>query len=339
MSTELKEQLKKRLYDSIAAQIDLIDYVPEDLHRLIGDFKFDADILGPIPEDVDYVRSATESAPRQDSNAEANVADKDVLATHINTYYDTAFYSEHGITGILLGNPESEYRNIGYWDETTPTQHLASERLQDKLLEFIPDKTGRILDVACGMGASTRRLLNHYDADNIWAINISARQLESVKKNAEGCHAQVMNAVDMSFEDGFFDSILCIEAAFHFETRQKFLEESHRVLKQDGYLVLSDVLFTDPGRLEQHAVFPSVQNHIESVEEYRQLLSAAGFRNIIIQDVSKEVWGAHFLYTINRLHEEFYKGKLNIVQLTEILWTYYYLNTITGLCLFVCAQK
>jgi len=327
---ELKGLLKKRLFDGIADQIDMIGYVPNDLRRLVGDFRFNSDTIGPIPEDVEFVRQPKEAS-------EPGAPDKDVLAEQINRYYDTAFYNDNGIMGILLD--DSEYRNIGYWDDTTTTQHLASEKLQDKLLDFIPEKSGRILDVACGMGASTRRLLNHYEADKVWAINISERQLESVRKNAKGCNAQVMNAVDMKFENNFFDSILCIEAAFHFETRQKFFEESHRVLKDDGYLVLSDVLFTSKERLEQHAVFPSPQNHVETVEEYQKLLLGAGFRNIIINDVTKEVWKAHFLYTINKLHEAFYNGNINLIQLTEILWTYYYLNSITGRCLFVCAQK
>jgi MPBQ/MSBQ methyltransferase len=329
---DLKELLKKRLFESISAQIDLIGYVPDDIAKLVKNFTFDTEVVGQSPDDVEFAR-------RKDADAELieSSYDKDSLASQINNYYDQAFYSSDGIMGILLGG--TEYRNIGYWDETTATQNQASERLQDALLDFIPEKTGRILDVACGMGASTRRLLNHYPAENVWAINISEKQLESVRKNAPGCNAQVMNAVDMKFDDDFFDNILCIEAAFHFETRRKFLEDAHRILKKGGRLVLSDTLFTSRERLVQHAVFPSPENHIETVEEYRKLLSEVGFSNIIINDVSKEVWGAHFLHTVNKIHEEFYKGNLNIVQLTEILWTYYHLNSITGLCLFVSAQK
>ncbi len=327
---ELKELLKKRLFDSISAQIDLIGYVPDDIAKLVKNFSFDTETVGQSPDDVEFARTG-------DHSATTGRCDKDSLASQVNNYYDQAFYSRDGIMGILLG--DTEYRNIGYWDADTKTQNEAAERLQDALLDFIPEKTGRILDAACGMGASTRRLLNHYPAENIWAINISEKQIETTRKNAPGCHAQVMNAVDLKFDDGFFDNILCIEAAFHFETRKKFLEDAYRVLKPEGRLVLSDTLMTSSARLEQHAVFPSPENHIESVEEYHALLTEAGFKNIVIQDVSKEVWGAHFLYTVNKIHEAFYDGQLNLVQLTEILWTYYHLNAITGLCLFVSAQK
>lgn len=318
--SDLKEQLKKRLGQAIATHVDLIGYVPADIGRLVGDFKFDTDTLG-----------------KSDAPAPPDSTGTEALAQRVNAYYDAAFYNRAGIMGELIG--ESDYRNIGYWSESTATQNEASERLQDALLDFIPEKTGSILDVACGMGASTRRLLNHYAPENVWAINISAKQIESTKKNAPGCHAMVMNAVDLAFEDNFFDNILCIEAAFHFETRRKFLEGARRILKPGGRLVLSDVLFTSKERLTQYPVFPSPENHLEDAGAYRKLLSDVGFRDVVVSDVTNEVWRAHFLHMVNALHEKFYDGTLDIVRLTELLWTYYQLNAITGPCLFVCARK
>src|SRR5690606_32201365 len=262
--SSLEQRLKQRLAASIAAQIDLIAHVPGDLARMIGDkpIAAAANSPGEVPA---HGRSV--SGDRTDN---AGVSNLDRLATHVNSFYDEAFYSREGIMGILLGS--TQYRNIGYWDETTTTQHAASERLQDILLDFIPEKRGRILDVACGMGASTRRLLDFYPADDVWAINISEKQIASTAKNAPGCHAQVMNAVAMTFEDGFFDNVMCIEAAFHFQTRRKFLEEVMRVLKPGGRLVLSDVLFTSAARLEQYDVFPGKENHLADAAEYRELL-------------------------------------------------------------------
>jgi cyclopropane fatty-acyl-phospholipid synthase-like methyltransferase len=321
---ELTEQLKKRLFDLISWQVDLIGHVPADLEKLLDGEEF-------------RIGGTGRKAEAEAAQAAAESAEIAALARRINRHYDQAFYSQDGITMMLSGG--SDYRNIGYWDDSTTNLNQACERLQDALLDFIPEKKGRILDVACGMGASTRRLLNHYPADNIWAINISEKQIESTRNNAPGCHASVMNAVEMTFEEGFFDDVLCIEAAFHFQTRRKFLEDALRILKPGGRLVLSDVLLTSAERLRQYSEFPGPENHLGSVEEYRRLLSDTGFEDIVIQDVSKEVWGRHFQYVVGRIHEEFHERRLNLVQLTRILWTYYHLNAITGLCLFVSAQK
>jgi len=318
----LKERLKERLLASISGHIDAIGHGPGDIARLTRGFDFSGEAAG-------HADAAPTSAPPEADEPAA-------LARRVNSYYDHGFFNPGVVRGVLEA---SDYGNLGYWNDSTKTLHQASERLQDELLGFIPQKTGRILDVACGLGASTRRLLNHYPADNVWAINISEKQIEATRKNAPGCHAQVMNAVSLSFEEGFFDAIECIEAAFHFETRRRFLEEAYRVLKPGGRLVMTDVLFTSPERLEQFPVFPSAKNHLATVEEYRALLEEVGFRNCMVRDDRQEVWVAHLLHFVGRAHEAFCARKLDLVHLTEALWTYYVLDALTGPCLFVSAQK
>ena len=328
---DLKSQLKKRLFESISAQIDLIAYVPNDISQLVKNFKFETEAVTQLAEgeELEFIGDGVDVAN--------NNPDKDELAELVNDHYDKVFYDLEGMMGIL--HKGTEYRNIGYWDETTISQDQASEKLHDALLGFIPEKSGRILDAACGMGASTRRLLNYYPAENIWAINISEKQIETTRKNAPCCNAHVMNAVDMKFDNNFFDSILCIEAAMHFETRQKFIEESFRVLKPGGHLVLSDILLSSRERMSQLPTYPSPDNHVETVDAYHQLLSDAGFSSIVITDKSRNVWGAHFLQAVDRIHQKFYAGEVNIIELTESLWTYYNANAVMGTCLLVSAQK
>ena len=171
------------------------------------------------------------------------------------------------------------------------------------------------------------------------AINISEKQIESTRRNAPGVDARVMSAVEMTFAEDSFDNIICIEAAFHFQTRRKFFDDARRILKDGGRLVLSDTLFTSAERLTQSPIFPGAENHVQSPEAYRNLLEEVGFRNVIVQDVSDNVWKAHFMYVVNKVHQHFFEGELSLVQLTEILWSYYSLYAITGSCVFASAQK
>lgn len=321
---DLRARLKARLFAVMSQQIDDIGYVPEDLAALVGDFTFEA---APEAGLAAAPAGVTDSVP----------SPPDHLARRVNDYYDAAFYSRDGIMGLLL--EETQYRNIGYWDAHTTTQQAASERLQDALLTFIPQKTGRVLDVACGLGASTRRLLDHYPPDNVWAINISEKQIASTRANAPGVHAEVMNAVDLTFEDGFFNAVMCIEAAFHFETRRRFLEHALRVLKPGGRLVLSDVLFTSAARHRQYSILPDAANHLATAEDYHALLADVGFRDAVVLDARDEIWGAHFLHVVARVHEALYRRQLSIVQLMDVLWTYYQLDAVTGPCLLAHATK
>src|SRR3972149_2667529 len=61
----------------------------------------------------------------------------------------------------------SDYYNYGYSTAEALTQRQACENLVEKLLGFIPERTGTILDVACGLGASTRQLLNYYSPADV----------------------------------------------------------------------------------------------------------------------------------------------------------------------------
>jgi hypothetical protein len=45
------------------------------------------------------------------------------------------------------------------------------------------------------------------------------------------------------------------------------------------------------------------------------------------------------MHVVAKVHEDFYARRINMVQLTEILWAYYHLDAITGPCLLVSARK
>ncbi len=138
---------------------------------------------------------------------------------------------------------DSGFYNFGYWDSQAASQREASEALIDQLTARIANRGGRILDVACGPGASTRRLMRSYAPSTITAINISEAQIAAARERAPGCTFLVMDAARLAFPDAHFGAVMCVEAAFHFNTRDTFLREALRVLKPGGSLVLTDMLF------------------------------------------------------------------------------------------------
>jgi len=108
-------------------------------------------------------------------------------------------------------------------------------------LDKLP-KGSRILDVGCGIGGSSRILAKDYGF-NVTGITISPAQVKRARELTPAglnCNFQVMDALDLKFEDGSFDGVWSVEAGAHMNDKTKFADEMLRTLRPGGYLALAD---------------------------------------------------------------------------------------------------
>jgi len=255
------------------------------------------------------------------------------LEETINARYDRTMFEAIAVD-FYRG---SDYINYGYWDSGIDNGKDAGDRLMEKLLESIPEKRGRILDVACGKGETSRYLSRYYEPANITGINISDKQLEHCRSNVPEATFLKMDAVTMDFADASFDAVICVEAAFHFNTRQRFLQEALRVLRPSGQLILSDILRTR-NVIDYHKR-TLADNHLDGSEQYQELLEGIGFEAVSIRDATKQCWQSHFREAVRFGHERLLQKKICLDELKSRLEVYYQRLEYTQNYLLVAARK
>ena len=99
-----------------------------------------------------------------------------------------------------------------------------------------------MLDIGCGIGGSSRILAKYYGF-NVTGITISPAQVKRANEltpHGLNCNFQVMDALNLKFEDGSFDAVWSVEAGAHMNDKSKFADEMLRTLRPGGYLALAD---------------------------------------------------------------------------------------------------
>jgi MPBQ/MSBQ methyltransferase len=227
-----------------------------------------------------------------------------------------AFYDDRVESGFLTEYFEhSGFWNFGYRVTGTERPLQACENLMERLLAMIGEPRGGILDVACGNGATTAYLMKHFPPESITAINFSERQIARAVLRAPGCRFVLMDATALGMGANTFDHLLCVEAAFHFQTRDDFLREAVRVLKPGGRLVLADAVLPPGSQTQPRA------NYVTGAEEYRARCLACGFSDAAVTDATGQCWAAFSADLAHYTRRKLRGGEITLRRFYEVmLW-------------------
>lgn len=211
------------------------------------------------------------------------------MATAKNSFIDN--YDDMILSPVMreLYN-DSAFYNVGYWEHSNMLLKEACQSLVEKQLDLVnlTKEPLAILDVGCGLGATTNAIQKKFPNAKVTGINISSRQISFAQQQYPNCDFKVMDAAQLSFPENHFDLIISVEAVFHFHTRETFLAEAYKVLKKGGEFIFSDLLLYDSHWVGNWSV--PKENMLTSLESYQNLLLKTPFQLDLFQDITKESW-------------------------------------------------
>ena len=206
--------------------------------------------------------------------------------------------------------------NEGYWKGIlSDSMELAQINFIETLVSFFQKGNKNVLDVACGRGAAALFMTKYFEPENITGIDGLERHIEICKLIAPESNFQVMDATHLDFPGASFDNVLCMEAAYHFSPRSKFLEEAYRVLRPGGHLAVSDILIK-PEEYEDFIfelrrydtdwsadTWPE-ENCLSGIAAYKELLLGKGFSYVRIEDITEHKEAAFRAFCIKKAERE-----------------------------------
>ncbi|WP_180084407.1 cyclopropane-fatty-acyl-phospholipid synthase family protein [Acinetobacter sp. YH12145] len=211
---------------------------------------------------------------------------------------------KYAINSRLLGDDaELAWSNLGYWDDAKSSYPAACQKLALYLAESIQLKsTDRVLDLGCGQGASLVFWMEHFQIQNLSAVELQTECVEKIQKNLNSkIKIQQDSFLNLKniYPQNCMDAVLCIDAAYHSDLNLLLLSIFH-VLNSKGrfafhYLMLSDTFLNlnSLQRLKYQSLLKAADvnlKNLNSKQNLQQQVQQAGFENIQIEDISEFVF-------------------------------------------------
>lgn len=142
----------------------------------------------------------------------------------------------------------------------------------------------RVLDVGCGNGWASRLMGERATAGRVVGIDVSDEMIELAKKTSEGfrnVEFYLGSAQQLTFADGEFTHAFSMESIYYYVDMLGALSEVRRVLAPGGSFHAVVDLYQENEPSHQWIEQLNVPVHLLSIEQYRDLLTRAGFAEVI----------------------------------------------------------
>jgi tocopherol O-methyltransferase len=188
-----------------------------------------------------------------------------------------------------------EHLHHGYWIRGNETKERAQIQLIEHLAQAADIRPGcRILDVGCGLGASSIYLAKQYKAAAT-GITISAIQMDMAKKAAAAEHLDakfvLMDAEAMEFDE-MFDVVWSVESISHYQNKRNFFASAAKLLRPNGTLAIIDWfkrVDLPAGAYEKflHPIEKGMLVELQTMEDYENFIGSNGLKIVKAESLNE----------------------------------------------------
>lgn len=221
----------------------------------------------------------------------------------IQDYYDTLWANELYQKNIDVGY------HYGFYDKGFITFYDAVQNMNNyigTLLGLSLEESVKILDVGCGVAATSRYLAKKYPHCHFTGISLGAEEIKLAQKRQqeqqiENVNFFSRNYTNTRFQNNSFDNAFAIESIIYAVNKKDVVTEISRILKHDGKFIIIDAF------LKSNPPWNSFLNNLyvldlqkravptfSTLQEMISFLESAGFSDITVHDLYKIIKAYYF---------------------------------------------
>ncbi|PKF36847.1 SAM-dependent methyltransferase [Acinetobacter proteolyticus] len=216
------------------------------------------------------------------------------------------------------------WSNLGFWHGQHHCYPQACQSLADQIAQSIQLKsTDHVLDLGCGQGASLLHWTQHYQIQQLSAVELQPNCVKRIQKQLPQIQIHCGSFLNLKALQllNSFDVVLCIDAAYHSDLNS-FLNSASSVLNSKGRIAFHTLMWSDHWqqcsalqKQKYRYLLKSADvnwQHVMDQQQLGQTLAQHGFTDIQIQDFSEPVLNGFAEYIETRKIE---KSAFDLAQL------------------------
>jgi methionine biosynthesis protein MetW len=120
---------------------------------------------------------------------------------------------------------------------TNKQYHAGQKEKLERIINLF-EPCNKVLDIGCGDGWFGKRIKKEFEAD-VHGVDISDVALKKARSSGLKVKQHDLDGNKLPYPNNQFDAVLCGDIIEHLFNTEFFIKEIWRVLKKDGFLVLS----------------------------------------------------------------------------------------------------